>query len=1025
MNIVALCRRNRYAVYLLTAFLTIAGLMAIFRLPSNIYPELNFPRIVVLAHSGDLAPDTMLLTITRPIEESVSTVLGVRRVRSKTIRGDSEISVQFNPDMDMQYALQLVQANVSQVRASLPPNTEMQVDRVSPAVFPVLSLILNGNVPDADLRDDAYYILRPLFSRVPGVGLIQVQATDTREVSVIVDPQKMLAHKLSLVDLSNELKATNEVNSVGRLSKDYSQYLVLATSQFTNLDDIRNTVVAIENNVPIRVRDLAEVRDGVEDRRTLITGNGQPAALINISRQIGGNILQLTSDIKAQVRDLGSAIPKTLRISVVYDLAEFVSESIGSVRDAILIGALLAVLILLGFLRDLRTTLVAAISLPLSVIGTFFFLKEFGGTLNLMSLGGLAIAIGLIIDDAVVIIENIYRHLGMGEDPAQAAESGTRELLGAVAGSTATTLVVFLPLSLLKGVVGEFFTALCMTLGVSVLLSLVFAVTIIPLFSLRFLSSHTHRAESSRFIDPVNRAYEKMVRWSLRRRGIVVIATVASIILGVVVYTQLQTGFLPEMDEGGYVLDYVTPPGTSLDETNRILTEVERRVAAMPETAAFSRRTGAEMGLYATEQNTGDILVKLKPVCHWPRTWIGCPASERQRGAEEVMGDMRQQIAKNIPGINVEFSQILQDMLGDLEGSSDPVEVKLFGNNMTQLEQLAGEIEPRLEKIPGLVDFAGIHKGNPEIVFHVNPDLAGRDGLTTDQVTQQVSAGLLGISETEMRQADRTIPIRLRFPDSFRGNYANLLEFPIVTPSKQIVPLSSIATVQEVRGESQLKRENQRLMVTVTARLENRDLGSAVRDVQQLLNKTQFPLGTSYEIGGQYESQQSSFHDLLSVLGLALGAVFIVLVIQFRSFAPSLIILSAAPLSLVGVFAMLWITGTPLNVSSFMGIILMVGLVVKNGIILFEYVHKLWEEEKLPLDEALVAAGKIRIRPILMTTLATLFGLLPLALGIGSGAELQKPLALAVIGGLLLSTFITLLVMPVFYSLLERKGATS
>ena len=324
MNIVALCRRNRYAVYLLTAFLTIAGLMAIFRLPSNIYPELNFPRIVVLAHSGDLAPDTMLLTITRPIEESVSTVLGVRRVRSKTIRGDSEISVQFNPDMDMQYALQLVQANVSQVRASLPPNTEMQVDRVSPAVFPVLSLILNGNVPDADLRDDAYYILRPLFSRVPGVGLIQVQATDTREVSVIVDPQKMLAHKLSLVDLSNELKATNEVNSVGRLSKDYSQYLVLATSQFTNLDDIRNTVVAIENNVPIRVRDLAEVRDGVEDRRTLITGNGQPAALINISRQIGGNILQLTSDIKAQVRDLGSAIPKTLRISVVYDLAEFV-----------------------------------------------------------------------------------------------------------------------------------------------------------------------------------------------------------------------------------------------------------------------------------------------------------------------------------------------------------------------------------------------------------------------------------------------------------------------------------------------------------------------------------------------------------------------------------------------------------------------------------------------------------------------------------------------------------------------------
>jgi len=375
MNVVRFCRENRYAVYLLTVFLSIAGAAAVFQLPSNIYPELNFPRIVVLARAGDLAPDTMLLTVTRPIEESVSTTPGVRRVDSKTIRGNTEISVLFQADTDMQYSLQLVQARVSQARASLPPDAEIDVERVSPAVFPVLSLILSGNVPDADLRDDAYYILRPLFSRVPGVGTIQVQGTDTREVSVVVDPQKMLAHRLSLVDVASELRATNQVNSVGRLSKDYSQYLVLATSQFANLDDIRNAVVAIDSGAPIRVRDLAEVRYGVADRRTLIMGNGQPAALINISRQIGGNILQLARQVKDQVRDLGSAIPKTLQISVVYDLAEFVSESIASVRDAILVGALLAVAILFLFLRDGRTTFVAATSLPLSVTGTFFFLK--------------------------------------------------------------------------------------------------------------------------------------------------------------------------------------------------------------------------------------------------------------------------------------------------------------------------------------------------------------------------------------------------------------------------------------------------------------------------------------------------------------------------------------------------------------------------------------------------------------------------------------------------------------------------
>lgn len=1014
MNVVRFCRQNRYAVYLLTAFLTIAGLIAIFQLPSNIYPELNFPRIVILAHAGDLAPDTMLLNVTRPLEESVATTLGVRRVDSKTIRGNSEINILFQPDMDMQYALQLVQGRVSEARSSLPADTELETERVTPVVYPVFSLILNGNVPDADLRDDAYYILRPLLSRIPGVGIIQVQATDEREVSVIVDPQKMLAHRLSLVDIAAELRATNQVTSVGRLPKDYLQYLILTTGQFVNLDDIRNTVVAIDNGTPIRVSDLAEVRYGVADKQTLITGNGKPAALINISRQIGGNILQLTRSIQDQIAHLGSAIPKTLHISVVYDLAEFVSESIGSVRDAILIGALFATLILFAFLRDSRTTLVAATSLPLSVIGTFFFLRLFGGTLNLMTLGGLAIAIGLIIDDAVVIIENIYRHLGLGESQTDAAERGTRELLGPVIGSTATTLVVFLPLSLLKGVVGEFFSALCLTLGISVLLSLVFALAVIPLLSLRFLSTATHRSQSAKFIEPVNRAYEKAVRWSLGHRAIVAGAALALVVLGVILYLNVDTGFLPEMDEGGYVLDYLTPAGTSLDETNRLVEQVEKRVAAMPETQSFSRRTGAEMGLYATQQNKGDILVKLKP--RWPK-------GPRRRSTEEVMDDMRAQIAANIPGLDVEFTQLLQDMLGDLEGAPEPVQLKIFGNSMDVLERVADTVSGKLQKIPGIVDYVGLQKGNPEIVFHVDPALTGRAGLTADQVTAQVSAGLLGLTDTQLREADRTVDIRVRFPDSFRYNYANVLQYPILTPAKQIVPLTSLATVDQVNGEAELQRENQRLMVELTARLENRDLGSGIRDVQKMMDGISLPTGTTYEIGGQYESQQDSFRQLLSVLGLALGAVFVVLVIQFREFRPALIILSAAPLSLVGVFAMLFVTGTALNVSSFMGIILMVGLVVKNGIILFEYVHKLWKEEGMRLSEALVAAGKIRVRPILMTTLATLFGLLPLALGLGSGAELQKPLALAVIGGLLLSTFLTLLLMPVLYSLLERDSA--
>jgi multidrug efflux pump subunit AcrB len=476
-------------------------------------------------------------------------------------------------------------------------------------------------------------------------------------------------------------------------------------------------------------------------------------------------------------------------------------------------------------------------------------------------------------------------------------------------------------------------------------------------------------------------------------------------------YTRAETGFLPDMDEGGFVLDMLTPPGTSLAETDRIDQLVGDQVQKAPETEAFLRRTGAEMGPFATTQNKGEILVKLKP------------RSQRERSIDEIMDELRQTILTKIPGVRVEFTQVLQDMIGDMEGNPNPIEVKIFGSNMPDLERLADVIGPKMQQIPGVVDFQGVLKGNPEIVVHVDPVQAGRLGLTVDQVSQQVGAGLLGLTETDLRQTDRAIGIRVRFPDSFRYNYPDVQQFPILTPSKQIVPVSALARIETVQGESELTRENQRLMVALSARLENRGLGSAIRDVNKVLSTIQFPVGTNYEIGGLYESQQSSFRDLLSVLGLALAAVFIVLVIQFRAFAPALIIMSAAPLSLLGVFVMLFATGTALNVSSFMGIVLMVGLVVKNGIILFEYVHKLWEEQGMPLSEALVQAGKIRVRPILMTTLCTLFGLLPLALGLGAGAELQKPLALAVIGGLSISTFITLLVMPVLYSLLEQKRA--
>src|SRR5215470_10914731 len=1008
MNLVRACRKNSRALFLLTIVLIIAGLAALYELPSNIYPELNFPRIVVLAHAGDLSPDTMLLTITRPIEEQVSTVLGVRRVRSRTIRGGAETAVFFADNMDMQQALQLVQARVNEARAGLPASTDIEVERLSPTVWPILSLVLNGNVPNTDLRDYALYNLRPAFSQVPGVARVEVDATDTREISVVVDPQKAVAHRLSLVDIANRLQATNTIASVGRLDANYQQFLVVANSQFTKIDEIADTVISDDPANPVRLKDIAIVREGAADRRTLVTGNGKPAAIINVTRQIGGNIESVSRQVKDVAFHTKNLLPSTLHLSTVYDLAEFVREAMASVRDAIILGSLFAVVVLFVFLRNIRITIVAAVSLPLTVISTFFFLKVAGGTLNLMSLGGLAIAIGLVIDDAVVIVENIYRHIGEGEPVEVAAENGTRELLGPVVGSTLTTVVVFLPLGLLKGATGEFFVALSVTLTIAVLLSLLYALTVVPLLAEYLLPHSAFSGASSRFMQPVNRMYARGIQWALGRRAVIGTAVALMIGLAYLCYTRIGTGFLPEMDEGGLVIDYLTPPGTSLSETDSLVRQMESKVEELPEKYAYSRRTGAELGLFATEQNKGDILVKLKP------------RSERKRDMEEVITDLRAQITQSIAGVDIEFVQILQDMLGDLEGSPEPVEVKVFGNNTDELNRIADELGPKLQQVKGVVDFKGPQRGNPELVIKVDSTLAGHVGLTVAQVSDQLQAGLLGESTTDFRLSDRLVPIRVRYADSFRGKESDIRQFPIVA-NKQIIPLQSLAAVSKVRGQNELLRENQRLMITLTARLQDRDLGSVIADVKKVLAEYRFPVGYTYQIGGQYESQVSSFHELLFVLGLALMAVFTILVLQFRAFLPALVIISAAPMSLIGVFFLLLITGTPLNVSSFMGIILMVGLVVKNGIILFEYYEKL--HGTMSVKDALVEAGKIRLRPILMTTLCTLFGLLPLALGLGSGAELQRPLAIAVIGGLAVSTVITLVVIPVFYSLARQLGS--
>jgi CzcA family heavy metal efflux pump len=1008
MNVARFAIRHGRAIALAVVLLTGAGVYSMTTLPSNIYPEVEFPRIVMVAKAGDLAPRMMQLAVTRPLEEAARSVLGVRRVRSKTIRGATEISIIFNPDADMPYALQLMQAKTDEVRPELPANTQLTVERMTPSLFPIFQFNVTGDVPATDIRDIAEFELRPLISRVPGVANVEVLASDEREVSVIVDPARLDANKLAITQVAEALKATNLVTSVGRLPKDYQQYMVLATGELTSLDDVRKVVVAFHEQTPVYVGDVAEVREGVVDRTILISANGKPGAVVSVARQIRGNIIDVTSGVIGALRGYSRSLPAGVSLSVVYDLAAFVKSAVASVRDAILIGGFLAILVLIFFLRDWRVTTIAALTLPLTIVGTFFILHLAHGTINLMSLGGLAIAIGLVIDDAIVVIENIHRHRALGQSAVQAAETGTQELLGAVIGSTITTVVVFVPLGLLQGVVGQFFSALSLTLTAAVLLSLVYALLLIPNASAYFLAK---RKEHSAGLTWLSDRYGHMLRATLHHPRLVIVATLVVAALGVALFFQLETGFLPEMDEGGFVIDYWTPEGTSLPETDRMVRGIEGILKDTPEVSGFVRRTGAELGLFATAQNTGDFVIKLKD------------RSQRSRNGEEIIASLRGEFAEKLPGMTIEFVQLLQDMLGDLEGNPEPIEVKLFGDDVNTLSELAEQVEERMGKIDGVVDIVKPQRGNPEIDLRIQPTRAAKAGLTVEAISTQLASGLLGEIPTAVRRGDRLVDVRVRYPDRDRFSLPWLQQFPLAVPNGTIVPLSATADVSTAQGESELHREDLRQMVPVTARLEGRGLGSGVRDVRAMMDSIKLPVGYSYSIGGLYESQQESFRSMALVLAVALLLVFGVLVAQFSRFRSALIILSAAPLSLVGAFGLLVISGTPLNVSSFMGLILLIGLIVKNGIILLDYVDKLRAEEP-DLIEVLVRAGSIRLRPILMTTLCTLFGLLPLALGLGAGAEMQKPLAIAVIGGLSVSTVITLVFVPTLVLLVGAADST-
>jgi CzcA family heavy metal efflux pump len=1024
MRIASIVSNQSRAVLVIVALLCAAGIYAAWQLPIAIFPQTNFPRIVIIVDNGVSPASQTLVSVTRPIEEAMNGIPGIANIRSKTARGSSEISLFFNWNVDIIQSLQLVQARLSQLSSTLPPTASIRnVERLTFAVFPVTGYSLTSDKRDeASLRDIATYTIRPRLARLPGVAIVGVAGGKVREFHVTIDPDRLVAHNVSTGQVVDAVRNSNIIISPGLIDENHQLELALVSGQAKKPEELNGIVVATVNNAPVTLADVATVSPGVEPQYTIVTANGHLAALVNVNRQPDANTVTVVDEVNAELAAMRRQIPSDVKLATYYDQSLLVRESIKSVRDSIIIGLLLSVIILYAFLRNWGTTLVAILVIPVTVLVTFLAMWLAGLSFDLMTLGGVAAAIGLVIDDAIVVVENIYTHIARGQTRREAVESAVSEITIPIIGSTITPVVVFLPLTLLTGVTGVFFRSLALTMAVALLTSLVLALSFTPVLAERFVKAkrrlnkevdEQEEEKPGRILNAIIRRYEWVLGHALDNRWLVVIIMGAVLIGSYLLYRSLGSEFLPAFDESAFVLDYLAPPGASLAETDRMLRHVEELLLKTPEVESYSRRTGLELGLFITEPNTGDFAVKLRP--------------GHQRSTEEVEADLRSQITESEPSLQVEFVGILPDMIGDLTSSPEPIEIKLFSEDAAALEQKAGEVEAAIQKVAGVVDtFSGVVVSGPAITLKIDPQRASRFGVTATDIANTATTAMSGDAASSILQQDRLITVRVIFPAELRSSLDRVRALQVRSASGTFFRLDQVADIQYEKGQTEINRDGLRQTVAVTGRLEGKDLGTGISEIQSLLaREVKLPPGMTIEYGGLYHEQQGSFRELALALFLAVVLVFITLLIEFRSFAHPISIVTGAVLALGGVLLGLFVTGTTLNVVSLMGMIMVVGIVAKNGILMLDAVEEHLADGDT-LREALLRSGRRRFRPVLMTSLAAILGMLPLALALGSGAELLQPLAIAVIGGLTVALLLSLIVTPTVYAMLhgERRSAT-
>jgi len=996
-----LSRQSRAFVVVALA-LALAGIIAAMSLPIGLFPQVSFPRVVVDLDAGSRPTDQTALTVTRPVEQALRAVQGVQDVRSETTRGSAQISIDFGWGRDMTASTLLVEAAMSRALGQLPTGTTYDVRRMDPTVFPIISYaLISDRTSPVALQDFANYQLVPLLSGISGLGRVGVQGGETAEVEVLADPVRLAAHGLAMSDLSIAIANGNVLSAVGRVQDRGRLSLVIADRSLVSAAQISDVVVKADPAGVVRVRNVATVQQGVVPQWLRVLEDGKPAVLFNIYQQPNGNAVQVARDVKAKLA--GVKLPPGTRLVNWYDQSELVTQSVASVRDAVLIGLVLAAGVLLLFLRSWRVTLVAVIVVPATLAATMLVLTINGMSFNIMTLGGIAAAVGLLIDDVIVMVEHIARRAGEEGKGEAAVLPAAREFMIPLTGSSLATLIVFLPLSFLTGVTGAFSKALSTTMAAALAISWAMTAFVVPILARRLIDFNRWRDTGVAGEGRLARVHDRLLDGALARPWLLAVVAVPVLLVGYIGYSHVPTGFMPKVDEGGFVMDYYSRPGTSLDETSREMAQVDAMLRANSDVATFSRRLGTGLGGDLGQSYHGDYFVRLKP--------------NHSQLTEEVAAAVADQVTARVPGVQVEVAQLMEDLIGDLTAVPQPIEIKLFASDPSVLNPQAEKVAALIEKINGVVEVkSGVQLAGDAINVHIDPIRAGFEGVTPAEVQTALDAALTGLVATSLPQPTKAVDVRVRLPDMATITQDELAGLPIRASDGHVFALARVADLQPVTGQPQISRENLEPMVAVTGRIQGRGIGAAVADVQRALARPGvLGPGVRYEFGGLYQQQQIAFAGLTKVFVAALIAEFVLLLVLYRRFATPLIIIGSSLLSTTAVFTALWLTGVDLNITALMGMTMILGIGTELAIF---YVSEFEEmSHHVPPRDAVREASRNRLRPITMTTLAAILTLLPLALAIGQGSGIQQPLAIAIIAGLLLQYPLVLVAMPVLVRL--------